>query len=102
MGAAENTDIVMAARGDHSTIEKHLLAVTEAAEADRHAVLRALVEPLVRHEVAEEVGVYPYASARPSAPTHPHPSVPDTPPRNRLGGPVASLFDRMRDSTSNG
>ena len=181
MGAAENTDIVVALKGDHSTIEKHLLAVTEAVEADRPAVFRALVELLVRHEVAEEVVVYPairdmpggdsvadariaeqaeaesrlaelerfrpdttefastfsqlrksvlehtaleeehvfpllerapeetrgrlgdrYASARSSAPTHPHPSAPDTPPGNRLAGPVASLFDRMRDFTTNG
>jgi hemerythrin superfamily protein len=31
------------------------------------------------------------------APTHPHPSVPNTPLPRIMAGPAASLFDRMRD-----
>jgi hemerythrin superfamily protein len=34
------------------------------------------------------------------APTHPHPSAPDTPPMNKLGGPVLGLVDRVRDALS--
>jgi hemerythrin superfamily protein len=34
------------------------------------------------------------------APTRPHPSAPDQPPGDKLLGPVAGLFDRMRDAIS--
>jgi hemerythrin superfamily protein len=34
------------------------------------------------------------------APTRPHPSAPDQPPGDKLLGPVAGLFDRMRDAVS--
>lgn len=34
------------------------------------------------------------------APTHPHPSAPDTPPGNLVAGPVGALFDRIRDAAS--
>ncbi len=39
-----------------------------------------------------------YEKAKASAPTHPHPHAPDTPPGNVVMGPVAALFDRMRDA----
>jgi hypothetical protein len=32
------------------------------------------------------------------APTHPHPSAPDTPPANVIMGPMAGLVDRVRDT----
>lgn len=32
------------------------------------------------------------------APTHPHPSAPDTPPANLITGPLAGLADRVRDA----
>jgi len=32
------------------------------------------------------------------APTHPHPNAPDTPPLNKMGGPVLGLVDRVRDA----
>ena len=35
--------------------------------------------------------------AKKMAPTHPHPSAPDTPPANLLAGPLAGLVDRVRD-----
>jgi hemerythrin superfamily protein len=34
------------------------------------------------------------------APTRPHPSAPDEPPGDKVLGPVAGLFDRMRDAVS--
>lgn len=34
------------------------------------------------------------------APTRPHPAAPDEPPGNKLLGPVAGMFDRMRDAVS--
>jgi hypothetical protein len=32
------------------------------------------------------------------APTHPHPAAPDTPPANKILGPMAGLVDRVRDA----
>ncbi len=39
-----------------------------------------------------------YERAVQSAPTRPHPNAPDTPPGNRIVGPVAALADRVRDA----
>jgi hypothetical protein len=39
-----------------------------------------------------------YQMAKAAAPTHPHPSAPDTPPGNMALGPVAALIDRARDA----
>jgi hemerythrin-like domain-containing protein len=35
--------------------------------------------------------------AKKTAPTHPHPSAPDTPPANKVMGAPTSLIDRIRD-----
>ena len=37
-------------------------------------------------------------AAKKRAPTHPHPSAPDTPPANKLLAPGAGLVDRLRDA----
>lgn len=42
-----------------------------------------------------------YERAKASAPTHPHPHAPDTPPGNKLLGPVAAVLDRARDAMRN-
>ncbi|KAL6062628.1 DNA nickase [Balamuthia mandrillaris] len=34
---------------------------------------------------------------KPMAPTHPHPSAPNTPPWNTMAAPLASFMDRMKD-----
>ncbi|MBA3618143.1 MAG: hemerythrin domain-containing protein [Actinomycetota bacterium] len=39
-------------------------------------------------------------SVKKIAPTRPHPSAPDQPPGNKVLGPVAGLFDRIRDAVS--
>lgn len=41
-----------------------------------------------------------YMAAKTSAPNHPHPHAPDTPPGNKIMGPVAALFDRIRDAAA--
>ena len=171
------TDIVSLITDDHEAVKRSLSAVTEAQGAERGGAFHQVTELLVRHEVAEEMVVYPavrrldggpaladariaeqaeaesklaelerfradtsefatsfsqlqdsvlaharleerdvfplfdhmspderralgqrYVRARSSAPTHPHPSAPDTPPGNVLAGPVAALFDRIRDA----
>jgi hypothetical protein len=33
-----------------------------------------------------------------SAPTHPQPNAPNTPPANKITGPAAGLFDKARDA----
>jgi hypothetical protein len=41
-------------------------------------------------------------TAKKVAPTHPHPSAPDTPPGNFVAGPMAGLVDKVRDAFSGG
>jgi hemerythrin superfamily protein len=40
------------------------------------------------------------AEAKRSAPTHPHPRSPDTPPGNLAAGPIAGMVDRVGDTIS--
>ncbi len=72
----------------------------------------------VREHVAEEEGqIFPQmretftqqelldmggkvARIKKMAPTRPHPSAPDEPPGNKMLGPIAGMFDRMRDAVS--
>jgi hypothetical protein len=41
-----------------------------------------------------------FEKAKKTAPTHPHPSTPNTPGANMALGPVAAVFDRARDAVS--
>lgn len=85
---------------------------TAAAFASKFVKLR---EAVLEHADAEESTAFPlfetattaaerdelgtrYAKAKENAPTHPHPHAPDTPPGNKLLGPIAALFDRFRDA----
>ena len=80
--------------------------------------LKGLREDVLEHAQAEEDGIFPllgtlespadraklgarYEKAKASAPTHPHPNAPDTPPGNRVVGPIAALFDKTRDALRN-
>jgi len=61
------------------------------------------VFPLVKAEVAsgEQLRLAQrYQAAKRSAPNHPHPHAPDTPPGNKILGPVAALVDRIRDAAN--
>lgn len=40
-------------------------------------------------------------AAKKTAPTRPHPSLPHTPPGNKVAGPVVGVVDRVRDALSN-
>ena len=74
-----------------------------------------LEDAVLQHAQLEESTVFPvlrngvsrgdraamgsrYEHARETAPTHPHPHAPDTPPGNLIVGPVAALADRVRDA----
>jgi hemerythrin superfamily protein len=77
--------------------------------------LEELRRAVIAHALHEEADVFPslqrdtdsaelanlgdrYEKALDSAPTHPHPHAPDTPPANRIMGPMAALVDRVRDA----
>jgi hypothetical protein len=81
------------------------------------ATVTVLIES-VRHHVREEESEYfrevrselggkaltelgeALAKARATAPTHPHPRLPDTPPGNTLAGMAVSVIDRVVDTLS--
>lgn len=77
--------------------------------------LSSLKSSVLEHARLEEVQAFPflagfaptddlvalaqrYRAAKLAVPNHPHPQMPDTPPANRIPGPVAALYDRIRDA----
>ncbi len=73
-------------------------AVLAHARAEEEHVLPMLAEaerPAVRAELGSR-----FDRAKASAPTHPHPHLPGTPPWNQLLGPIAALVDRARDAVA--
>jgi hemerythrin superfamily protein len=77
--------------------------------------LAELREDVLDHAKAEEDNIFPllralehaderialgarYEKAKASAPTHPHPNAPDTPPANKIVGPIAAFADKVRDA----
>ncbi len=177
MPAAPSNDIITLIRDDHQLVKRRLSDVPGAPTDLKASEFWELTQQLVRHEVAEEVVVYPalrelpggdavadsciaeqseaeellaemedmdatsdafdtalrklteavlshaeheekdvltllgekdssahlaelgerYQVAKNSAPTHPHPNAPDTPPGNKVMGPITAVIDRMRD-----
>jgi hemerythrin superfamily protein len=112
-------DIVLESLEEHHVV-KVLLAELEAMEPDDErykAKVTVLIEN-VRHHVEEEEGDYfpkvrsafgrndlaelgdAMEDARASAPTHPHPEAPDTPPGNLVAGATAGVMDRVSDTVS--
>lgn len=71
-------------------------AVLSHAEGEESTAFPMLANGTTIEERAEMGSRYENAKDR--APTHPHPHAPDTPPANKLLGPVAALFDRARDA----
>ena len=72
--------------------------VTDHARREEDTVF-----PLLRQHVPSEDAVLlgeRYSAAKASAPNHPHPSLPDTPPGNVIMGNIAALFDRVRDAAA--
>lgn len=74
-------------------LKSAVLAHAQAEEENIFPLLRALEND----ETLKEMGAK-YERAKSSAPTHPHPHAPNTPPANRILGPVAALFDKARDA----
>lgn len=69
--------------------------VLEHAKHEERDVFPALEENLGTEELGR-LGDR-YENALVSVPTHPHPHTPDTPPGNKVFGPIAAVADRMRD-----
>ena len=83
--------------------------------ADFEAAFRKLRDAVVEHADAEERTAFwvlstnlgdrelrrlaqRYLEAKGSAPTHAHPLAPDSPPANRVAGPLAGVMDRALDA----
>lgn len=101
---------------EHMTVKKLLadldpLPVGDPRTGDRVGQLERSVEEHVREEegdlmpemrqhldeqALEELG-QALDKAKSMAPTRPHPSAPDEPPALALAGPVAAIYDRLRD-----
>jgi hemerythrin superfamily protein len=75
---------------------KLLGAVSQHAQNEETEVL-----PLLRESTSAEdrrrMGER-YMHAKQSAPSHPHPHLPDSPPGNRITRPIAAIADRIRDA----
>lgn len=101
---------------EHMEVKKTLAALDGLKAGDeRTDELMGQLEREVAEHVAEEEGqMMPRLSdavdaqaltelgealdkAKATAPTRPHPSAPDQPPALALAGPVAAIYDRLRD-----
>ena len=71
-------------------------AVLAHAQAEE-ATAFPLLEQATTLQQRKELGAR-YEKAKDTAPTHPHPHAPDTPPGNQIVGPIAALFDQARDA----
>lgn len=74
-------------------LRKEVLAHAEREESTAFPLVGDVTSLEQRSELAER-----YTKAKETAPTHPHPHAPDTPPGNKVLGPVAAVFDRARDA----
>ena len=71
-------------------------AVLQHAHAEENEVfpyLRGATSPSDRAQMAGE-----YERARQTAPTHPHPHAPNTPPGNLIVGSITAVTDRVRNA----
>jgi hemerythrin superfamily protein len=104
---------------EHSEVERALkdLEKIDHADPDSYALVDKVIDDVTHHAQEEENEIFPrlreicsreqlhdlgdkVRSTKQVAPTHPHPSSPDTPPANKIMGPLAGLVDRVRDAMS--
>jgi hemerythrin superfamily protein len=103
--------------GEQSEVEKKLAKMEKLDTTAPEFVvqLAELESAVLAHAQAEEESIFPllralegedkltemgarYERAKASAPTHPHPHAPNTPPGNKVFGPLTALFDKARDA----
>ncbi len=104
---------------EHAEVEEALKALEQLDPADpRYQVeIDKVIDEVRHHAQDEEENIFPQLRAtcppeqllelgekaratKKAGPTHPHPSAPDTPPGNKIAGPLAGIVDRLRDSIS--
>jgi hemerythrin superfamily protein len=79
--------------GEFAQLRSEVLAHAQHEEAEVFPLLNAGYDGATLVDLGRK-----YLRAKHTAPTHPHPHAPDTPPANKLAGPVAALIDRLRDA----
>ena len=112
-------DIALESLEEHHIVKWVLAELADLDPSDERfdAKVTVLIEN-VRHHVEEEEGEFfpkvrdvlnrkaladlgaALADAKKSAPTHPHPRLPDVPPGNTVGGAIAGVVDRVGDNLS--
>lgn len=115
----ETEDIALESLEEHHIV-KRVLSELEHLDprAERFdAKVTVLIENVRHHVKEEEQDYFPKVreelgrkalgdlgdameTARATAPTHPHPGAPDTPPGNLVAGAVAAVQDRVTDTVS--
>ncbi len=115
--ARDGADVIAPRLHEQATAEQ-MLADMEALDPLSPEFSEAVAElsiAVLRHAEAEERSIFPvlrahdssdalfelgerYEKAKRLAPTHPHPHAPDAPPANKVLGPIAALYDRVRDA----
>jgi hemerythrin superfamily protein len=104
---------------EHAEVERALKDLEKIDHSDPRSseLVDEVIDDVTHHAAEEENDVFPQLretcsaeqlhefgnkirAAKKLAPTHPHPSAPDTPPANKIVGPLAGLVDRVRDAMS--
>lgn len=107
------------AKHEHAEAEETMNKLDKLQPSDPpyELLLDELIKEVREHVAEEEGQIFPdmqrvftadelekmgakVESVKKMAPTRPHPSAPDQPPGDKLLGPVAGVFDRMRDAVS--
>ncbi len=82
---------------DHAVLLDQLMSVIRAhvqeEEGELFPQLRGNAAPEELAELGNKV-----QAVKKIAPTRPHPAAPDTPPANKVLGPLTGMVDRMRDA----
>ena len=115
----DTEDIALESLEEHHIVKWVLAELADLDPSDERfdAKVTVLIEN-VRHHVDEEEGEFfpkvrdelnrkaladlgaALADAKNTAPTHPHPRLPDAPPGNAVGGAIAGVVDRVGDNLS--
>lgn len=105
---------------EHAEVEQLMkrLEGTDVSDPEFDGMVRRLIEDIRHHVQDEERDLFPrllqgcdadqlldlgnkIRQAKESAPTRPHPAMPDRPPANTILDPGVGMIDRMRDALSN-
>jgi hemerythrin superfamily protein len=107
------------AKHEHAEAEETMNRLDKLGPTDPEfeVVLNELIREIREHVAEEEGQMFPHMeqifspqelvemgekveAVKKIAPTRPHPAAPDEPPGDKLLGPVAGMFDRMRDAVT--